>query len=164
MIRQFSPPGGQTIFCDDIRQEVNGKLTLVGVYGPQMIILGSFPISIPVLNALIYLRVGSEQGNKACVVRVIREAETDEILAEFKLDIPELDIAVQQAQRGKEDSVVSFAEMRIPVRLSLLTFKEHCRLKVRAYIEDDEIRLGVLDVVIGAIESASGDAGVPSPL
>jgi hypothetical protein len=38
---------GTTLFCDDIRFEQDGKATFVGVYGSQMFIHGTFPITLP---------------------------------------------------------------------------------------------------------------------
>jgi hypothetical protein len=45
---------GTTIFCDDIRQEAGGKLTLVGVYSGVMLLHEpSFPIVLPKLTMLV---------------------------------------------------------------------------------------------------------------
>jgi hypothetical protein len=38
---------GYTVFCDDIRFEMDGKLTLVGCYHGVMIIRGEFPATLP---------------------------------------------------------------------------------------------------------------------
>lgn len=35
-----------TIFCDDIRQEINGKFTLVGCYNSQLLV-SDFPFTLP---------------------------------------------------------------------------------------------------------------------
>src|SRR5262249_39756655 len=50
MITADSPEAfGYTIFCDDIRIEVGGKLTYVGVYTGRMFVHGSFPVTVPKL-------------------------------------------------------------------------------------------------------------------
>jgi hypothetical protein len=38
---------GYTIFCDDIRQEVGGKISFVGVYSGTMFVHGEFPVTLP---------------------------------------------------------------------------------------------------------------------
>jgi hypothetical protein len=38
---------GFTIFCDDIRQEVGGKITYVGAYGGRLLVHGDFPVRLP---------------------------------------------------------------------------------------------------------------------
>jgi hypothetical protein len=44
-----STPYGYTIFCDDVRQEDNGKLLLIGVYAGVMFV-PSFPFAAPRLT------------------------------------------------------------------------------------------------------------------
>ena len=39
-------PDGYTIFCDDIRQEVGNKTSLMGVYGPEMFVNQPFPAAM----------------------------------------------------------------------------------------------------------------------
>ena len=38
---------GHTVFCDDLRFELDGKITLVGSYNGTMLIRGEFPITLP---------------------------------------------------------------------------------------------------------------------
>jgi len=40
---------GYTIFCDDIRNEIGGKTTFVGVYDAEMLVHADFPIVVPKL-------------------------------------------------------------------------------------------------------------------
>src|SRR5438067_2113936 len=43
----FDQPVGFTIFCDDIRQEIGGKTSLIGIYESIMIIHVPFPATLP---------------------------------------------------------------------------------------------------------------------
>ena len=58
MITDDSPEAyGYTIFCDDIRAEVGGKLTYVGSYSGTMLVHGSFPTIVPKLAlGMVYLQ------------------------------------------------------------------------------------------------------------
>jgi hypothetical protein len=38
---------GNTLFCDDIRAEADGKVTYVGVYGSHMFVHNEFPVTLP---------------------------------------------------------------------------------------------------------------------
>jgi hypothetical protein len=38
---------GHTLFCDDIRNELDGKNSFIGVYGTQMLIHADFPVTLP---------------------------------------------------------------------------------------------------------------------
>jgi hypothetical protein len=50
-------PFGIATFCDDIREEVGGKISLIGCYGPDMQFTGiSFPIVIPKLGVHVTSR------------------------------------------------------------------------------------------------------------
>jgi hypothetical protein len=45
-----------TILCDDVRVESNGKLILIGVYVPDIVVL-QLPVILPSLNFIQFLRV-----------------------------------------------------------------------------------------------------------
>lgn len=38
---------GNAVFCDDIRTEIDGKSSLIGVYTNQMFVHGDFPVTLP---------------------------------------------------------------------------------------------------------------------
>src|SRR5262249_11818710 len=46
-------PFGHTIFCDDIRREINGKTTLVGVYSDDILLNAPLPVMLPKLACSI---------------------------------------------------------------------------------------------------------------
>ena len=48
-------PHGFTIFCDDIRDEVTGKKTYIGVYGDDMVVAAKLPTALPSLHFVIHL-------------------------------------------------------------------------------------------------------------
>jgi hypothetical protein len=45
---------GHTIFCDDVRQEVNSKISLMGVWPPVILVHGTFPFIVPKLCMSVY--------------------------------------------------------------------------------------------------------------
>ena len=53
---EFGPPEifGRVTFCDDIRMEIDGKLTLVGCYGADLVIQTPFPILIAKLGIVVH--------------------------------------------------------------------------------------------------------------
>lgn len=52
---------GLTVFCDDIRNEVDGKITYVGVYNGNMIFGVPFPVQMPKLGIAITLILAPEE-------------------------------------------------------------------------------------------------------
>lgn len=54
-------PFGDTIFCDDIREEVNGKISLIGCYGGSLRFLGPFPAVQPRLGIVSYVHLPADE-------------------------------------------------------------------------------------------------------
>jgi hypothetical protein len=44
---------GYTIFCDDIRREIDGKVSFIGVYSRTMIVHVAFPFVLPIFGLSI---------------------------------------------------------------------------------------------------------------
>ena len=49
-------PFGTTVFCDDIRFETFNKISLVGIYGPELIHFSKFPLWLPKFGIYISVR------------------------------------------------------------------------------------------------------------
>ena len=47
-------PCGDTIFCDDIRHEITGKVTLVGVYSSHLFVASAFPTKVKLCMRILY--------------------------------------------------------------------------------------------------------------
>src|SRR5260221_12989855 len=72
-------PTGFTIFCDDIREEVNGKVSLIGCYGADLRILGNqFPILLPKLGFHITVRVPSDGPNLPLKIMIYFPGQPDD--------------------------------------------------------------------------------------
>jgi hypothetical protein len=52
---------GHTIFCDDIRNEVDGKVTFVGVYSGTMIFGTPFPVQLPKFGIAVTLILAPDE-------------------------------------------------------------------------------------------------------
>jgi hypothetical protein len=132
---------GITIFCDDIREELNNKKTLVGAYADDLLVTSGFPIVLPVLGLLVTLLepIGSTDGPLNLKVYVPGERD-DEVVID--LDLPE-----NRASLGDSllpDPSAEYLSSIISLRLSPLLIRKEGRIKVRAYKRDHEIRLGTL--------------------
>ncbi|MFS2110976.1 hypothetical protein ACCC88_14895 [Sphingomonas sp. Sphisp140] len=147
MIFQSSLPSGYTIFCDDIRHEVGGKLTLVGVYSGEMIYNGPAPGRAPVLAALVTLRVAPVHPELDVLLRITFESAVGERLlgeSHFKMaEKTKADLAPLPLDAGTTNR---FGSLRVPWQARNVKFESAGRVKVRAYIGDDEVHLGALRV------------------
>jgi hypothetical protein len=146
-----SLPSGHTIFCDDIREEIGGKVTLVGVYSLYL-----YPAEIPCAIPKICLSIEYREevfNSDKIVFKVIFEEIEDNIkispssprkktgietvLVEMPVEIPP--DAVAPKPKG-----FMMRQSRLNLQISPFPIQTRGLLKVRAYRRDEEIRLGTL--------------------
>ncbi len=61
-------------FCDDVRQEIGNKFSLMGCYGTDLYV-PSFPITLPKLCVFVHVRTPREQPFRRLTLRLMRGAE-----------------------------------------------------------------------------------------
>ena len=145
MIIQPSLPYGEVIFCDDIREEINDKLNFVGVYENGMNILGKGPVNIRQICAWIALRTDPTKKPLSGKVKIIR-SDTETEIYKFDFSFPS-DFSIANLPNEKiEPEQIQYTELTLKVALFDLYFDRPCRLKVRAFSGDDEIRIGSLHI------------------
>lgn len=155
MIVYPSLPSGHTIFCDDVRQEVSGKQTLVGTYGAAMYV-AEFPAILPQICCVICYREAPDSiGNVA--IRVIHEVNDEEtVMAEIAFDIPEGTKPPAEMEGPFIMRVGNFV-----VQLSPFSIEGPGLLKVRAFRDGDEIRLGALKIDLASSMQPEGETAAP---
>jgi hypothetical protein len=145
MIINPSLPNGNVIFCDDVRYELNGKSTLVGVYGTEMRLFGEAPLMVSELHAVVGLNVDPKSLPLDGVIKIIKSG-SEEIVCQQDFEFPDT---------GEERTDVVFHPEKLQQKYVVLNahflirnvvIEEPCRLKVRAFIGKDEIRLGSLHI------------------
>lgn len=145
MIIQPNLPSGFAIFCDDIRQEINEKLNFVGVYENGMNILAKAPVIIRQISVWISLRADIRKNPLSGNIKIIRSDNGAEISSSgfnISSDISEDELINLHPE---PDSFI-YWETTVRVNLIDLYFDRPCRLKVRAYSGDNEIRIGSLNI------------------
>ncbi|WP_306153431.1 hypothetical protein [Roseovarius sp. MMSF_3281] len=142
-------PYGITTFCDDIRHEINGKLTLVGCYASSLNFNGPPPGILPTFAALINLRVPTNIQFEKISLRVIKtegDEETTILEAEIENSEDHNEPSPASVAGSKEDGKVLL--MAFPCQWTPMNFSKPGQIKVRAYLDDDrEVRLGALSVM-----------------
>lgn len=131
------------IFCDDIRQEVSGKLSLIGCYTGGMQI-AEFPAALPKLCIHVRLITSMHEPFREVKILVLNdqdvvidaEVPAEQFSQEFPTDAEESAMAVLHAQ----------------FVLSPFVIKQPCSIKVRAIVDGEEIRGLSLDVSLQAPE------------
>ena len=135
---------GHTIFCDDIRHEIDGKTTYVGVYKGVMYVHGELPITVPKLCFAV--SVTQKRANFDPHVTVIVEGpgETDIVKVETNEISPGALLAGVDATFPWKSPLVSLEATVIAVGLKIAA---EGIIKVRAEIGDKKVRVGRLRVI-----------------
>jgi len=127
-----------TIYCDDIRQEVGGKLSLMGVYNAVMFV-PQFPATLPKLWILATYAVPYDEPPKSLKLRVFKNNEP---LADLDA-MPEY---LQQLANSREpvvpmpDGTQRVIASHMHVCFSPLVLDGPCILRVVAMTDKDEVR------------------------
>lgn len=137
-----STPFGRTIFCDDIRQEVGGKITIIGVYSGVMFVLGEAPYHLPKFCFLVEYAEGKNANSPPIALQIFLPGD-DEEQPSFSFDLPTPPNEIENDPFVEEPSYIG---MRIPVVLSPFEVPSEGVIKVRMKRGDDYISLGSLAV------------------
>lgn len=152
MIIKPTFPNGHATFCDDVRQEIGGKITIVGVYGGELTAYGEAPIALPQLHVLVAFRNAPKDESYSLKIVVTMNGTADgvKVLSSSDIEIPapEKDLIPPPI----DEHSTPFMELSNAVRLSPLILTEPCTITARAYLGDDEIRLGSLRVKLAAFD------------
>jgi hypothetical protein len=143
---EWPSPYGYSLFCDDLRREEGGKITLVGLYGSEMIILGSVPTQLPKLALVVTYSERPGESDKPLELVIYFPGDSD--------DAPghRVSLATDQVEefRRKRVSELELDDPRLTMRLdavfSPMPIKQEGYIKVRMIRGDAEIRLGALRI------------------
>lgn len=144
-----STPYGYTLFCDDIRYEINGKLTLAGVYASDMIFPNDFPVTLPKLCLRISYFERPHESTDPIQVRVYVPGDPAD-MPSFKVDIPREQINALPIPTPEPDLEQMIAII-FHMEAAGMVIKEPGAIRVRAYRGDTEVRLGSMTVRKGPI-------------
>lgn len=133
----------ETIFCDDIRQEISGKISYIGVYS-SMLFVNAFPITLPKLCLSVKVVTPASNPLQSLKIRVLKD---EEIMQEINIDENVLTKSAESAKEIPDDDDI----LRIKVFNSVLIFSpleltSPCHITVRAFTEEGEMRGTALSV------------------
>lgn len=131
-------PHVETLFCDDIRHEINGKRSYIGVYASTLLV-PAFPATLPKFCISIKIVTPASAPLYSLTLRVLQD---DETLQEILFDEDQLASASDAfAELNDEER----QRQHIQTLQSLLEFspfhlEKACTLKVRALANDVELQ------------------------
>ena len=98
-----------TIFCDDIRHEVGGKFSYIGVYSGQMFV-PSFPITLPKLCLAMNVVTSADTPFRKLAMRLLMD---EAVLAEAALVLPNFPMLLRHSQNCRKTSAGSRASVDV---------------------------------------------------
>lgn len=140
---------GYVIFCDDVRQEVGGKLTFVGVYQTFLFVHQDFPITLGklVLSIHYYERIGIEP--KPTSLRIWMPGDADD-QPSWVGELPMTDIhRAPMLQTGQDQGLppAKFINVGTQIVIASLQLKSPGLISVRIQRGDEMIHLGSLRIL-----------------
>jgi hypothetical protein len=143
---------GYTVFCDDVRQELGGKTSFIGVYSDTMLVHGEFPLTLPKFGFGISLLQRREifEANVEVQIFLPGDGEESPSIALQGSEAVEGAVAAQTAAQveGLPKGDERIIAMHLNVIAAPLIFKEPGIMKVRGALRrGDVIRLGSIRIV-----------------
>jgi hypothetical protein len=151
---------GFTLFADDLRQEVGGKTSLMGIYQLDMIYPLDFPITLPKFVMLIRYYEVKGAFKDDLVVRVFFPGDLDDAPT-VHMTVPGSLRESADAPYKQDDDSERILNLSIPIVIAPLTIKEEGYIKVRVQCGDTITRLGRL--MIRKIRESDNIQFTPSP-
>lgn len=143
---------GYSIFCDDIREELGGKISYMGVYNGALQVHSDAPVSIPKLGIAMTVVVPGPASIQT--VSFVVQQETDGKLVDIFSAEP-----VMPAESDVAEGRVG--KVGIHVQLTPFTIQGNSVLKARSRVNGEEVKLGTLQIQM--IPTGLSPAG-PEPL
>ena len=134
-------PYGYTLFCDDIRQEINGKVSLIGVYGGDLIVAGPLPVALAKLALRITYIEQPGESTEPVEIHIYLPGNPDgQPIQRIPLPVDFRSMAPDPHPGLTDPLLIAVFNMEF----SPLPLQQEGQIKVRAYRGDLEIRLGTL--------------------
>lgn len=127
------------LFCDDVRQELGNKYSLMGCYGDELII-ERLPALLPKLGVQLRAITPIDRPFKKLVFRAFLN---EELLAE--IDVPKEQLAAAKELVASRDDAQRLTIMAI-MGFSPLAISDESQLRIEAETEDEILRGGALRI------------------
>ncbi|MEX2166535.1 MAG: hypothetical protein WD852_05875 [Methyloceanibacter sp.] len=141
-------PFGYALICDDIRNEVGGKVSLMGIYGTHLVVEERFPVRLPKLGFFIVMILPRALDIKTLSIRIYTPGNDDD-------DAPDIEgeVAIRPPTQEAKAPYLRFTQSLL---FSEVVLDRPGKIRVRALCDGELIKLGVLFVQgSGAKEEAS---------
>jgi hypothetical protein len=139
---------GYSIFCDDIRNEVGGKLSFIGCYNAVMFVSSTFPLVLPKFCAHMTVLTDISQPFLSVVARCYLPGEIEPVVEE-KINTPDPAGQLELAAKAERHPEPRYIAVSASLILSPIHIQEPGLIRIRAVVDGgpEEMKLGSLRVV-----------------
>lgn len=137
-----------TLYCDDVRTEVGGKMTFVGVYQNQLVVHHLGPVSLPKLCVVATAQTPKEKPFERLCFKLLQD---DTVLQEIEIPPEALQMAITLSDNDPNSAFQSYGMI---LTLQPFNIEKSCVLRIRAETESEELAASALRVVLAPPEEA----------
>jgi hypothetical protein len=140
-------PFGTAVFCDDIRFELSNKISLVGVYGYEMVLFGSFPATLPKLGIFSAVRFPKTQKIPSVKILIYFPGDQEDSPSHTQ-DIP-IQLAPDDFPTPDPSEFPDPSEyygFNYPILFSPIILRQSGYIRIRAVEGDTRIKVGTMKV------------------
>lgn len=140
-------PESVAIFCDDIREELHGKTTYVGVYGPDLLLSGPpGPVILPLLCCMVRINFDPEALPNDVVIQLRKFDATGDQGPISAVEIPGgKNIPMPEYHPGFGDETMKI-QLMAGMKISPLIVDKECTLRAIVILDGAEHRIGSLNI------------------
>lgn len=131
-----------SLYCDDVRMEVGGKMTFVGVYQSQLIVQQAGPVGLPKLCIVATAQTPKSEPFEKLSFKLFKD---DEVIQ--TIDVPS-DGLVGVNGTADEDPNGAFHIFGAVIALQPFNIDKSCVLRVRAETEAEVLEASALRVTL----------------
>jgi hypothetical protein len=141
---------GYSIFCDDIRNEVGGKLSFIGCYNAVMFVPSQFPCLLPKFCVHFFMLSRATEPFKSIIARCYVPEVSRPVLEEA-IDVPQVSEQVELvAKLGNAVRAPRYLAASASLIFAPLELRAPGLIRVRAVVDGGrrEVTLGSLKVAL----------------
>jgi hypothetical protein len=146
-------PFGTAIFCDDVRFESFNKISLIGVYGYELVLFGTFPATLPKLGIFTSVRFHKTRKVSGVDMRIYFPGDPSEAPSHSQhlpVELTPGEFLLPDLAEYPDPS--EFYGFNHPFLFSPIVIKQAGHIRVRAIAGDIVVKVGSLKVREGSSE------------
>lgn len=143
---EYGPPDifGRVVFCDDIRTEIDGKITLVGCYSADMVFPAPFPALLAKLGLYIQFFEKPDEVSEKLKLEIFFPGDSKDTPSMVS-EIPQIEVLLPKEVSATRDAdtrkVTSFNFVLSPVNIT-----QEGYIRVQLSKGEDVYRIGRIKV------------------